>query len=70
MADMLGNQSSVAPAPAAHRTYSDDGLSWPNRKSDFIGTLVPFMVCALPASHHPYKLALTEMPVRFWRGPP
>lgn len=45
MADLAGNQSSVAPAPAAgHRTYSDDGLPWPNRKSDFIGVLVPFMV--------------------------
>lgn len=46
MADSAGNQSSVAvPAPAdGHRTYSDDGLSWPNRKFDFIGVLVPFMV--------------------------
>lgn len=47
MVDLLpGNQSSVVSAPVAHRTYSDDGLSWPNRKADFVGFLVPFLVRA------------------------
>lgn len=47
MVDLLpGNQSSVVSAPVAHRIYSDDGLSWPNRKADFVGFLVPFLVCA------------------------
>ncbi|KAG8162485.1 hypothetical protein KVR01_008250 [Diaporthe batatas] len=43
MADLYSNDSFTVPA-ASHRTYSDNGLSWPNRKADFIGTLVPFMV--------------------------
>lgn len=49
MADMLGNETLVASPAADHRTYSDDGLSWPNRKSDFVGTLVPFLVLAWAA---------------------
>lgn len=69
MADTLGNQSSVALSPAPlHRTYSDDGLSWPNRKSDFVGTLVPFLV--REPSINISNLALTKMPVRLYRGPP
>lgn len=55
MADMMGNQSSVVSAPVTHRTYSDDGLSWPNRKSDFVGLLVPFLVCACRPPRHPFK---------------
>lgn len=46
MTDLAGNQSSVLSAPVTHRTYSDDGLSWPNRKADFVGTLVPLLVRA------------------------
>ncbi|KAI7777789.1 hypothetical protein LA080_003066 [Diaporthe eres] len=50
MADMLGNETLVPASSAAdHRTYSDDGLSWPNRKSDFVGTLVSLLVLAWAA---------------------
>lgn len=69
MADMMGNQTSVVSAPVTHRTYSDDGLSWPNRKSDFVGLLVPFLVCACRLPGIRSKLALTAIPFRFLRGP-
>lgn len=48
MADLYSNKSSAVPA-VTHRTYSDDGLPWPNRKADFVATLVPFLVRAPPA---------------------
>lgn len=65
MAEMLGNETLVPSSSAAeHRTYSDDGLSWPNRKSGFVGTLVPFLVrvCRHPGIHP--KLVLTKTPIQ------
>lgn len=69
MADLYSNDTFTVPA-ATHRTYSDDGLSWPNRKADFIGTLVPFMVCPSPAFRTWWNITLMEFIFRFYRGPP
>ncbi|POS76514.1 hypothetical protein DHEL01_v205084 [Diaporthe helianthi] len=48
MAASYSNDNLTVPAATEH-SYSDDGLSWPNRKADFIGTVVPFMVLSWSA---------------------
>lgn len=49
MADSYSNDTLRVPPVVTHRTYSDDGLSWPNRKADFVGALVPFLVLSWAA---------------------